>query len=108
MTTFNDREKGFESKFAHDEEMQFKAQRAAQQAARPLGGGAPRQDRRRTPTPTRWRWCAPTSSRSGTRTSSASSPPISTTAPTSTTIRAKMTELLGLAKAQLMEERPRA
>ena len=25
MTTFNDREKGFESKFAHDEEMQFKA-----------------------------------------------------------------------------------
>lgn len=26
MTTFNDREKGFESKFAHDAEMQFKAQ----------------------------------------------------------------------------------
>jgi hypothetical protein len=26
MTTFNDREKGFENKFAHDEEMQFKAQ----------------------------------------------------------------------------------
>jgi hypothetical protein len=26
MTTFNDREKGFESKFAHDEAMQFKAQ----------------------------------------------------------------------------------
>ena len=25
MTTFNDREKGFESKFAHDEEMLFKA-----------------------------------------------------------------------------------
>ncbi len=25
MTTFNDREKGFESKFAHDAEMQFKA-----------------------------------------------------------------------------------
>lgn len=25
MTTFNDREKGFESKFAHDEAMQFKA-----------------------------------------------------------------------------------
>lgn len=25
MTTFNDREKGFENKFAHDEEMQFKA-----------------------------------------------------------------------------------
>ena len=26
MTTFNDREKGFENKFAHDAEMQFKAQ----------------------------------------------------------------------------------
>ena len=25
MTTFNDREKGFENKFAHDEELQFKA-----------------------------------------------------------------------------------
>jgi hypothetical protein len=25
MTTFNDRERGFENKFAHDEEMQFKA-----------------------------------------------------------------------------------
>ena len=25
MTTFNDREKGFENKFAHDEAMQFKA-----------------------------------------------------------------------------------
>ena len=25
MTTFNDREKGFENKFAHDEEMQFRA-----------------------------------------------------------------------------------
>ena len=25
MTTFNDREKGFENKFAHDEQMQFKA-----------------------------------------------------------------------------------
>lgn len=25
MTTFNDREKGFENKFAHDAEMQFKA-----------------------------------------------------------------------------------
>jgi len=25
MTTFKDREKGFESKFAHDQEMQFKA-----------------------------------------------------------------------------------
>ncbi len=25
MTTFNDREKAFENKFAHDEEMQFKA-----------------------------------------------------------------------------------
>jgi hypothetical protein len=25
MTTFNDREKGFESKFAHDQELQFKA-----------------------------------------------------------------------------------
>ena len=25
MPTFNDREKGFENKFAHDEEMQFKA-----------------------------------------------------------------------------------
>ena len=29
MTTFNDREKGFESKFAHDAEMQFKAQARA-------------------------------------------------------------------------------
>jgi hypothetical protein len=26
MTTFNDREKGFESKFAHDQELQFKAE----------------------------------------------------------------------------------
>lgn len=26
MTTFNDRERGFENKFAHDAEMQFKAQ----------------------------------------------------------------------------------
>ena len=26
MTTFDDRERGFESKFAHDEEMAFKAQ----------------------------------------------------------------------------------
>jgi hypothetical protein len=26
MTTFNDREKGFENKFAHDAEMQFRAQ----------------------------------------------------------------------------------
>jgi hypothetical protein len=26
MTTFNDRERAFENKFAHDEEMQFKAQ----------------------------------------------------------------------------------
>ena len=25
MTTFNDREKGFESKFAHDEELKFRA-----------------------------------------------------------------------------------
>jgi hypothetical protein len=25
MTTFNDREKGFENKYAHDQEMQFKA-----------------------------------------------------------------------------------
>jgi hypothetical protein len=25
MTTFNDREKGFENKFAHDEELRFKA-----------------------------------------------------------------------------------
>jgi hypothetical protein len=25
MTTFNDRERGFENKFAHDQEMQFKA-----------------------------------------------------------------------------------
>ena len=25
MTTFNDREEGFESKFAHDEELEFKA-----------------------------------------------------------------------------------
>jgi hypothetical protein len=29
MTTFNDREKGFENKFAHDAEMQFKAQARA-------------------------------------------------------------------------------
>ena len=29
MTTFNDREKGFERKFAHDAEMQFKAQARA-------------------------------------------------------------------------------
>jgi len=29
MTTFDDRESGFESKFAHDEEMQFKAQARA-------------------------------------------------------------------------------
>ncbi|MBS0243090.1 MAG: DUF1476 domain-containing protein [Proteobacteria bacterium] len=26
MTTFNDREKGFENKFAHDEELRFKAE----------------------------------------------------------------------------------
>lgn len=29
MTTFDDRESGFEAKFAHDEEMQFKAQARA-------------------------------------------------------------------------------
>ncbi len=29
MTTFDDRETGFEAKFAHDEEMQFKAQARA-------------------------------------------------------------------------------
>ena len=47
MTTFNDREKGFENKFAHDAEMQFKAQARAQQAPRALGGQHARQDRRR-------------------------------------------------------------
>ena len=42
MTTFDKREEGFEKKFAHDEELQFKAMRPAQQAARPVGGGKAR------------------------------------------------------------------
>ena len=52
MTTFDKREEGFEKKFAHDEELRFKAERAAQQAARPVGGGEARPYRRATPTPT--------------------------------------------------------
>ena len=37
MTTFDEREKSFEKKFAMDEELKFKAERAAQQAARRNG-----------------------------------------------------------------------
>ena len=59
MTTFNDREKGFENKFAHDAEMQFKA---AARRNKLVGLWAPS---------------------TGTRTSTASSPRISATAPTS-------------------------
>ena len=104
MTTFNDREKGFENKFAHDAEMQFRAHARTNKmlglwAASLLGktGGG-----RRTPTP--WRWSRPTSPRPARRTSTASSRRTSTTAPTSMTIRAKMTEFLAQAKAQLFNE----
>ena len=55
MTTFDKREEGFEKKFAHDEELKFKACRAAQQAARHVGGRkiGPFRRRKRTPTPRR-------------------------------------------------------
>ena len=53
MTTFDKREEGFEKKFAHDEELKFKADRAAQQAARPVGGreNGPRRRARPRPMP---------------------------------------------------------
>ena len=47
MTTFDKREEGFEKQFAHDEELQVQGDRAAQQAARPVGGGEARARRRR-------------------------------------------------------------
>ena len=50
MTTFDDREHAFENKFAHDEEMKFKAE-AAQQASGAVGGRPDGQDRRPRPPP---------------------------------------------------------
>ena len=40
MSTFDEREKGFEAKYKHDQELQFKVRRSPEQAARPLGRGA--------------------------------------------------------------------
>ena len=106
MTTFNDREKGFENKFAHDEEMQFKAVRPAQPAARPLGG------RRSSARPATeadayaMEVVRADFAEAATRTSSASSRPTSPTAPTRTTIRGKMAELLAMAKGQVLSELP--
>ncbi len=104
MTTFNDREKGFENMFAHDEEMQFKAVARRNRllglwAASLLGktgddgrrlrdgGGQGRFRRVRR-----------------TRTSSARSPAISTHRADEATIRAKMAEFLAVAKSQILSE----
>ena len=64
MTTFDKREEGFEKKFAHDEELRFKANARRNKllglwAAEKLGlsGDEP------TPTPRKWSW--PTSRRAG-------------------------------------------
>lgn len=46
MTTFDKREEGFGLRFAHDQQLKFKAGRALQQAAWPLGCGKARADRR--------------------------------------------------------------
>ena len=107
MTTFNDREKGFESKFAHDEEMQFKAQARRNKllglwAASLLGKTGPdadayamevvRADFAEVGHEDVFRkLAADLDYRADEH-----------------TIRAKMSELLGIAKAQLMEERPGA
>ena len=106
MTTFNDREKGFENKFAHDEEMQFKAAARRNKLARSLGRQRCSARPAPTPTPTRWRSSAPTSSRPATRTSSASSPADLDYRADEPTIRAKMAELLAVAKSQIMDELP--
>ena len=104
MTTFNDREKGFENKFAHDEEMQFKAAARRNKLLGLWAAVAPRQDRRGRGRlrdgggPGRLRRGRPRGRRA------ASSRPISTTAPTRATIRAKMSELLAVAKAQIIDE----
>ena len=47
MTTFDKRKDAFEKKFAHDAELQFKAEARRNRHARPVGGRAPRQERRR-------------------------------------------------------------
>jgi hypothetical protein len=106
MTTFNDREKGFENKFAHDAELQFKAQARRNKllglwAANLLGKTGPEADAyamevvkadfaevghedvfRKLATDLDYR-------------------------ADEATIRAKMAELLGTAKAQIMDELPR-
>ena len=106
MTTFNDREKGFENKFAHDEEMQFKAVAAAQPllglwAASLLGktgddadglcdgGGEVRLRRGRRTT-----------------TSSASSSPTSAIAPTRRRSARRWSSSSTVAKAQVIDESP--
>ena len=52
MTTFDKREEGFEKKFAHDEELRFKAIARRNKLLGLWAAGEARQDRRRTPTPT--------------------------------------------------------
>ena len=92
MTTFNDREKGFENKFAHDAEMQFKAQARANKllglwAANMLGktgAEAGHEDVYR-------KLAADLDYRAD-----------------EATIRAKMGEYLGTAKRQIMDELPRS
>ena len=82
MTTFNDREKGFENKFAHDEEMQFRAHARRNKmlglwAASLLGKTGEDADAYAMEV------VQADFAEVGTRTSTASSPRTSTTAPTS-------------------------
>lgn len=105
MTTFNDREKGFENKFAHDAEMQFKAQARGNKllglwAAGLLGkSGADAEEYAREVVKADFaeagnedvyrKLAADLGDRADER-----------------TIRAKMSELVGVAKAQIMNELP--
>jgi hypothetical protein len=106
MTTFNDREKGFENKFAHDAEMQFKAQARRNKL---LG-----------------LWAANLLGKTGAEADAYAMEVVKADfievghedvyrklaadldyRADEATIRAKMGELLGVAKAQIMEELPR-
>lgn len=105
MTTFNDREKGFENKFAHDAEMQFKAQARGNKllglwAASLLGKtGADAEEYAREVVKADFAEAGhedvyrKLAEDLGDRADEG-------------TIRAKMSELLGVAKAQLMDELP--
>jgi hypothetical protein len=103
MTTFNDRENAFESKFAHDSEMQFKAEARRNKL---LG-----------------LWAAELMGRTGDEAAAYAREVVKSdfeeagdedvfrkvsgdlgTRADAATIRAKMAELMGTAKAQLMDE----